>query len=665
MKKIFSVFAVAAILATSCTFENIDEVSVTEGQDSSYPGTHVVTLKASADPETLTSYTEDKYFGWTPGDAISVLVQNPDDSYEYVEFTTTDSGATATFTGTIADGQTVKDLALYPANANHTYSYDGVDETIGFYLATEYDYTVHESVNMPMVGRRSGSGFHFKAAGGALKVSYGGLPANTVFLFQFASDYTTNKLMTLASDKLPACSYDGKGVDAHATVIRASTDASGNATVYYPMPPKNDNGYNRLRIMWDGGTNQLYNQQRNGNSYKLPITVGKISRLKKIVFSEGPAVESDFTMAKKGAIVPLPEGSTGNAQYKRGIQNLRFFQDEDNIYGYFEIPLSSSNANYAKYMMIFVENDGTTTGQDTGWVMSGYKGYDIGFFGKISMYGFDPIEMTDIYRYTRGTSGNGVKMDKGAAVASGVSGTGVRSNGVFKYTFTLSKALAGLTTLANTNIGIALCKSSKVTTEGGDSFLSPNRAGTEIDLAASLAHDLIEIDGYFDDWDANPSGMVSKTFDKALSQMRAVSDGTTLWIDVQFAHASKALTLDNWNDYISLFFDTVGGQGGTDGYANGADYKIQFRFYQSGSWRTSVSLLSQQKYDGGWSDVSNYADSDFSIASNSIGAGQYEFEFSMPLSGLGVTSGDNVKIDFLGYTPEYHSGNSGVVVTIP
>ena len=359
---VLSIIAICALAAVSCQ-EIEPEFTATK--------TQTITLRAQIDPETKTTYGSDVTFGWSAGDAISLLVKNADNSYSFIELTTTDSGASADFTGTLLAGQTVQDLALYPASENHVYTNDGT-ETIQFYLPTSYDYTTHESVNLPMVARKSAGTYTFKPAGGALKVTYNNLPGNTVLDFQFASDNKLNGLMELTDDKLPTCSYDGAGVDAHAIVVKARTDASGNATIYYPMPPKTDNGYNRLRIMWDGTTTRLYNKQNNGAAYKIPIAVGQITRLKAISFSHSPATESDFTKAKAG----LSKGASGDASWKRGMRLVKLAYDDDNIYGYIEVDLGKDNVTRMNYLCVAVDNDGVHEGQSTSWIFNNYKGYD-------------------------------------------------------------------------------------------------------------------------------------------------------------------------------------------------------------------------------------------------------------------------------------------------
>ncbi len=118
------------------------------------------TLKASApDAETKTDYSSTGEFSWSEGDAISVLFHNGDKN-KFFTLTTTGSGATADFSGTIDEGYIIgasdgtdtdkKIWALFPASDNHTYS---VGSNPTFFIPSETDFTAsgaHFSANLPL-----------------------------------------------------------------------------------------------------------------------------------------------------------------------------------------------------------------------------------------------------------------------------------------------------------------------------------------------------------------------------------------------------------------------------------------------------------------------------------------------------------------------------------
>ena len=117
----------------------------------------MVDESAPAQAPTRTDYSADGDFSWSAGDAISVLFHKDDDN-KFFTLTTTESGATAKFSGSIETGYeigasdgTVSDKkiwALFPASENHVYT-AGSNPT--FYVQPSVDFTTsHFSANIPM-----------------------------------------------------------------------------------------------------------------------------------------------------------------------------------------------------------------------------------------------------------------------------------------------------------------------------------------------------------------------------------------------------------------------------------------------------------------------------------------------------------------------------------
>ena len=636
-KTVLSIIAICALAAVSCQ-EIEPEFTATK--------TQTITLRAQIDPETKTTYGSDVTFGWSAGDAISLLVKNADNSYSFIELTTTDSGASADFTGTLLAGQTIQDIALYPASENHVYTNDGT-ETIQFYLPTSYDYTTHESVNLPMVARKSAGTYTFKPAGGALKVTYNNLPGNTVLDFQFASDNKLNGLMELTDDKLPTCSYDGAGVDAHAIVVKARTDASGNATIYYPMPPKTDNGYNRLRIMWDGTTTRLYNKQNNGAAYKIPIAVGQITRLKAISFSHSPATESDFTKAKAG----LTKTASGEASWKRGMRLVKLAYDNDNIYGYIEVDLGKDNVTRMNYLCVAVDNDGVHEGQSTSWIFNNYKGYDNAFMGKIGTTGWDPQEMTEPKKYERGGSTDGFKFTN-AAATTGFTGTGRIDGNVWKYTFTLDRAVAGIDALTSTEIGIALFQYNS--SFSADYTVMQGRGGYSLDMSGEAN---IEIDGDFSDWSKVTA---SATGDDNLKEVKAFIKGDYIYFYQKLLASSVKKAYWTTNTYVFIDSDNNPETGASNSHMTGIDAYMYYYMTQDGGYYSGVNLGGQgvawHTFTGvdGTSDASgNQSSTNWTVVKSGTctcagadGETYSEFEIQVPRSALGNVGAGAKRIGF-------------------
>lgn len=117
MKKInFILAAFAAVFALSCN----KEITNVQTPDDSVPaGMKMVTLTATAEGATKTTYTDNGegvgVFSWTRGDQISVWCS--DDMYH--TFTAESNGASVSFSGIIPEDVFLGWYAFYPADENH------------------------------------------------------------------------------------------------------------------------------------------------------------------------------------------------------------------------------------------------------------------------------------------------------------------------------------------------------------------------------------------------------------------------------------------------------------------------------------------------------------------------------------------------------------------
>ena len=200
MKKILIPFmAFAAILAVSCNKVNsVGETAVT-------PGWHKVSINADTfipadDVETKTAYASDRYFSWTTGDKISVLMNNGTTNRFFTLEATSGGSATASFSGEVLDGYdyfgSVADgtkWALYPASDNHEYHEEWTEPKaykILFDLPREIDLSTNFSANIPM-----------KAIGdGENHYSFSPISATFKFTFKVAAGISKVKLTVSRSD---------------------------------------------------------------------------------------------------------------------------------------------------------------------------------------------------------------------------------------------------------------------------------------------------------------------------------------------------------------------------------------------------------------------------------------------------------------------------------
>lgn len=146
----------------------------------------MVDESAPAQAPTRTDYAADGTFSWSAGDAISVLFHNGDVN-KFFTLTTTESGATAKFSGSIEAGYEIgasdgtgsdkKIWALFPASENHTYT-AGSNPT--FYVQPSVDFTAtHFSANIPMYDlvASEGTALSFKNMACTFKFTVTGIKA--------------------------------------------------------------------------------------------------------------------------------------------------------------------------------------------------------------------------------------------------------------------------------------------------------------------------------------------------------------------------------------------------------------------------------------------------------------------------------------------------------
>lgn len=159
MKRILSTICIFAALFASCTNEELPEASVGTNDN-----TNLVPMEFSVSGETnRTALQSDKTVHWESTDVISVL-----DGTNNNEFTTTDSGASATFKGEAAEVETY--YAVYPYSEKNALTAEGAI-TLRFpheQLASE---AAAPSIHNVLVGKSETKSFVMKNVGGLVYFS--------------------------------------------------------------------------------------------------------------------------------------------------------------------------------------------------------------------------------------------------------------------------------------------------------------------------------------------------------------------------------------------------------------------------------------------------------------------------------------------------------------
>lgn len=176
--------AAALVLASACQKEQL----VPEGNFS---------IKATREAcvDTKATVSDAGAFAWVPNDAIGVY-----NGTKFNKLTTTGSGASATFTGTVVG--TPQTCAIFPSSV--------AKSTTSVTLPDSYVWKNGDAPT-PMYAEYNASGLSFKHLGGLIKVTVAGVPATaTKFVFEADKDITGDFDITAGAISSSALTNKGK-----------------------------------------------------------------------------------------------------------------------------------------------------------------------------------------------------------------------------------------------------------------------------------------------------------------------------------------------------------------------------------------------------------------------------------------------------------------------
>ena len=289
-KRFITFAAIAALLVAGC-----GEEQKLDFQPVAPKGEKAVSLRASV-PQTKVLADNAGTFKWQNGDHITVIT----DGDHIRQFSTTDAGFEATFSGTIPTAENIGAYALYPASESH----DAAGNMIEYHLDGDVVWSAN-ATNMPMLGKVTGSGVKFKAIGGVLKLVLYNIPAEADYL-QFVA---ANKHITGAFEIADASASDviiatGTGAGANKELlIDFSANYSENKVFYIPLPTGTIDGFT-LNLL-DAELNELFSKT---TAYNLVVAANHLI-LGPAVNCAGATSDVSLTNAEIVADVPSSYGS--------------------------------------------------------------------------------------------------------------------------------------------------------------------------------------------------------------------------------------------------------------------------------------------------------------------------------------------------------------------
>lgn len=445
-----------------------------------------LTASAAADA-TKTVMTEYNAHWWSVSDKIS-LFYTVEGKTGHSVFTSKNliPAASAKFAGSLSlpaedtDLTTVSALAVYPATTADASDGTSVNVTVPS-VQTAVEGSFMEGA-YPVVAKTSDltAALSFKAVCGGVKVSF-----QTPGITSFTFDAKDAKIAGTASVKI---GEDGT------PVATLGKDAVSKITVNAPAGGFEVGKWYYMTAfpatLTGGYTVTLSNGKSFGGTSSIAI---KRSVFGVLDSKDAPGTYADIKAnlkpiswwdENKDYMVAPVHAAEKSDQYnwKRNTSCVRLETDVDYIYGYFE-STGDENTDRFKDLAIWIDVDGTKSGNGGKWLFNAYPYYDLITYGSVSSadnMAWNPIVRKPAIKWDAPALGDIVDTPANAGY-----GEGSFENNVFKYSFIIDRRVLGLRHLSSAVVGICFDNGKGI--NSGDYLTCPDRAGYIVPLKNSLA----------------------------------------------------------------------------------------------------------------------------------------------------------------------------------
>lgn len=445
-----------------------------------------LTASAAADA-TKTVMTEYNAHWWSVSDKIS-LFYTVEGKTGHSVFTSKNyiPAASAKFAGSLSllaedtDLTTVSALAVYPATTADASDGTSVNVTVPS-VQTAVEGSFMEGA-YPVVAKTSDltAALSFKAVCGGVKVSF-----QTPGITSFTFDAKGAKIAGTASVKI---GEDGT------PVATLGEDAVSKITVNAPAGGFEVGKWYYMTAfpatLTSGYTFTLSNGKSFGGTSSIAI---KRSVFGVLDSKDAPDTYADLKAnlkpiswwdENKDYMVAPVHAAEKSDQYgwKRNTSCIRLESDVDYIYGYFE-STGDENTDRFKDLAIWIDVDGTKSGNGGKWLFNAYPYYDLIAYGAVisaDNMAWNPIVRKPAIKWDAPALGDIVDTPANAGY-----GEGSFENNVFKYSFIIDRRVIGLRHLSSAVVGICFDNGKGI--NSGDYLTCPDRAGYIVPLKNSLA----------------------------------------------------------------------------------------------------------------------------------------------------------------------------------
>lgn len=445
-----------------------------------------LTASAAADA-TKTVMTEYNAHWWSVSDKIS-LFYTIEGKTGHSVFTSKNyiPAASAKFAGSLSlpaedtDLTTVSALAVYPATTADASDGTSVNVTVPS-VQTAVEGSFMEGA-YPVVAKTSDltAALSFKAVCGGVKVSFQ-TPGITSFTFDAKGAKIAGKAsVKIGEDGTPVATL-GKDAVSKITVNAPAGGFEVGKWYYMTAFPATLTG---------GYTVTLSNGKSFGGTSSIAI---KRSVFGVLDSKDAPGAYADIKAnlkpiswwdENKDYMVAPVHAAEKSDQYnwKRNTSCVRLETDVDYIYGYFE-STGDENTDRFKDLAIWIDVDGTKSGNGGKWLFNAYPYYDLITYGSVSSadnMAWNPIVRKPAIKWDAPALGDIVDTPANAGY-----GEGSFENNVFKYSFIIDRRVLGLRHLSSAVVGICFDNGKGI--NSGDYLTCPDRAGYIVPLKNSLA----------------------------------------------------------------------------------------------------------------------------------------------------------------------------------
>ena len=381
---------------------------------------YTYSLKATApeiEPENKTNYDALGNFSWSAGDQISVIFNNGSEN-KFFTLTTTESGATANFSGAIDSGYTIGELssgtkiALYPAS-DHKYV-AGESKPIKFNIPSVIDFTTsHYSANMPLYAEGDAdNNFAFQHLACGFKFKFTEVSASKVkFVVQNQNTHQLSGDIPLHSGPYLDNTYAAIGSENGSLTLIANVE---NETVSFYIPYRYWADFQPIITLYDADTDDVLYTNTATKAVQLkalgnvkPITISVTG----YVFSFPSKYNIDWN-----AVTVSGEGDSSSSN--SGIKVIKATADASYLYIYFVVDknkLVTDSANeYANQSVFYLGDESDPNCTNSSWIWGSTETYTKDATGGWLTYYGNPA-----WHCWEGVVGSDTGNKAGSAVANG------------------------------------------------------------------------------------------------------------------------------------------------------------------------------------------------------------------------------------------------------